>query len=362
MEFRLLGPLEVSERERLVALGGLKQRSLLAILLLHANELVSTDRLHAELWGDAAPVTAAKSIQVYVSRLRKELGADRLTTRAPGYVLHVDASELDLARFERLREEARRAEPTAAARKLREALALWRGGALADLAYEPFAQTEIARLEELRLVALEERIDADLATGRDAELIGELEALVAEHPLRERLRGQLMLALYRSARQAEALHAYQVARRELSDELGLEPSGELKRTRAGDPPAGPGARAQRAAAALQSRRARTAGRSSPSPRRSTAWRRCSVWRRRWRPHRPSASSSSLPSWRRPTSARRRPRWRSAPTSCASAASPRGSRRSRRQRRAPTSRGWRRSRASTWCSRVSAGHRWRANLG
>ena len=229
MEFRLLGPLEVSERGRLVALGGLKQRSLLAILLLHANELVSTDRLHAELWGDAAPVTAAKSIQVYVSRLRKELGADRLTTRAPGYVLHVDAAELDLARFERLREEARRAEPTAAARKLREALALWRGGALADLAYEPFAQIEIARLEELRLVALEERIDADLATGRHAELIGDLEALVAEHPLRERLRGQLMLALYRSARQAEALHAYQVARRELSDELGLEPSGELKR-------------------------------------------------------------------------------------------------------------------------------------
>ena len=229
MEFRLLGPLEVSERERLVALGGLKQRSLLAILLLHANELVSTDRLHAELWGDAAPVTAAKSIQVYVSRLRKELGADRLTTRAPGYVLHVDASEFDVARFQRLREEARRAEPTAAARKLREALALWRGGALADLAYEPFAQIEIARLEELRLVALEERIDADLATGRDAELIGDLEALVAEHPLRERLRGQLMLALYRSARQAEALHAYQVARRELSDELGLEPSGELKR-------------------------------------------------------------------------------------------------------------------------------------
>ena len=266
MEFRLLGPLEVSERGRLVALGGLKQRSLLAVLLLHANELVSTDRLHAELWGDAAPVTAAKSIQVYVSRLRKELGADRLTTRAPGYVLHVDPSELDLARFERLREEARRAEPTAAARKLREALALWRGGALADLAYEPFAQIEIARLEELRLVALEQRIDADLATGRHAELIGDLEALIAEHPVRERLRGQLMLALYRSARQAEALHAYQVARRELSDELGLEPSGELKRLEQAilqqDPALEPSARA------LPAQQARRAQRGGPRLRRN----------------------------------------------------------------------------------------------
>lgn len=229
MEFRLLGPLEVVDRERLLSLGGVKQRSLLAILLLHANQVVSSDRLIDELWRDAPPATAAKSIQVYVSRLRKELGDGRLSTQAPGYVLHVDSSELDLTRFEQLMREASKADARSAAQKLRQALALWRGPALADLAYEPFAQTETARLEELRLAAIEERIDTDLATGRHAELVGELEALVAQHPLRERLRCQLMLALYRSSRQAEALHAYQVARRELSDELGLEPSEELQK-------------------------------------------------------------------------------------------------------------------------------------
>jgi DNA-binding SARP family transcriptional activator len=229
VEFRLLGPLEVAEHDRLLALGGVKQRSLLAVLLLHANEVVSTDRLIDELWGGAPPATAAKSVQVYVSKLRKELGDGRLVTRTPGYVLRVDPSESDLARFEQLVAEARRAAPDIAARKLRDALALWRGPALADLAYEPFAQAEVARFEELRLAALEQRIDADLAAGRHAELVGELEALVARHPLRERLRGQLMLALYRSARQAEALDAYRAARRELADELGLEPSEELKR-------------------------------------------------------------------------------------------------------------------------------------
>jgi DNA-binding SARP family transcriptional activator len=229
MEFRLLGPLEVAERGRSLALGGVKQRSLLAILLLHANELVSSDRLIGELWGDTPPATAAKSIQVYVSRLRKELGPRRVTTRAPGYVLHVDPAELDLAHFERLVSEARRADPRSAADKLRRALALWRGPPLADLAYESFAQTEIARLEELRLTALEARFDADLAAGDHATLVGELEASVAEHPFRERLRCQLMLALYRSARQADALHAYQAARRELAEELGLEPGDELRR-------------------------------------------------------------------------------------------------------------------------------------
>src|SRR4051794_991670 len=188
MEFRLLGPVEVRERDRSLPLGGVKPRSLLAILLLHANEVVSTDRLHAALWGEAEPATAAKSIHVYVSRLRAQLGPGRLTTRAPGYVLHVDPSELDLARFERLLAEARSAEPAAAAQKLREALALWRGGALADLAYEPFAQSHVLRLEELRLVAIEERIDADLAAGGAAELVGDIEALIGEHPLRERLR------------------------------------------------------------------------------------------------------------------------------------------------------------------------------
>jgi DNA-binding SARP family transcriptional activator len=229
MYFRLLGPLEVSEGERSLALGGVKQRSLLAILLLHANELVTSDRLIDQLWGATPPRTAAKSVQVYVSRLRKLLGDGRLTTRPPGYVLHVEPSEFDLARFEQLAGEARRAAPESAARKLREALALWRGPALADLAYESFAQVEVARLEEMRLAVLEQRIDTDLALGRHGELTGELEALVTRFPLRERLRCQLMLALYRSARQAEALKAYRAARRELADELGLEPSEELRR-------------------------------------------------------------------------------------------------------------------------------------
>jgi DNA-binding SARP family transcriptional activator len=229
MDFRLLGPLAVADRHRTLALGGVKQRSLLAVLLLHANEVVAADRLIGELWGESPPATVAKSVQSYVMRLRRELGAERLTTRPPGYVLNVAPGELDLAVFERLRAEARRAEPLRAAEKLREALSLWRGPPLADLAYEPFAQTEIARLEELRLSALEDRIEADLACGRHADSVGELETLIAAHPLRERLRAQLMLALYRSGRQAEALHAYRAARRELADELGLEPGEALRR-------------------------------------------------------------------------------------------------------------------------------------
>jgi DNA-binding SARP family transcriptional activator len=229
MEFRLLGPLEVMEGDRALALGGPKQRSLLAVLLLHANEVVSSDRLIAELWGERPPVTAAKSVQIYVSRLRREMGERRLTTRTPGYVLHVEPAEVDLTRFERLVAEARRTEPRDAADKLRAALALWRGPPLADLAYEPFAQTEIARLEEMRLAALEARFDADLAAGRHAEIVAELEPSIAQHPLREHLRGQLMLALYRSGRQADALRTYQLARRELAEELGLEPGEELRR-------------------------------------------------------------------------------------------------------------------------------------
>jgi DNA-binding SARP family transcriptional activator len=249
MDFRLLGPLEVvSERDGPVALGGVKQRSLLAALLLQANEVVSADRLIDQLWGAAPPATAAKSIQVYVSRLRKALGEQRLVTQPPGYVLRLDRSDVDLGRFEQLVSEASRAAPDSAAPKLVEALALWRGPALADLAYEPFAQVEIARLEEMRLAVLEQRIDAELACGRHAQLVGELEALIARHPLRERLRAQLMLALYRSARQAEALDAYRAARRELQDELGLDPSAELQQLEqailrqdpALDPPPKPG--------------------------------------------------------------------------------------------------------------------------
>jgi DNA-binding SARP family transcriptional activator len=229
MQFRLLGPLEVVANDRLLDLGGTKQRSLLAILLLNANQFVSTDRLIDELWGSAPPATASKSVQVMVSKLRKKLGPDRLASHALGYALRVDAPELDLARFERLIGEARGVAPETAARKLREALALWRGAALADLGYEPFAQADVARLEELRLVALDQRIDADLAAGRHAELVGELEAVVIQHPLRERLRYQLILALYRSARQPDALAAYRAARRDLSVELGLEPSEALKK-------------------------------------------------------------------------------------------------------------------------------------
>jgi DNA-binding SARP family transcriptional activator len=228
MEFRLLGSLEVAERDRSLVLGGGKQRAVLADLLLHANAVVPVERLIDDLWGASPPATVAKSVQVYVSRLRKVLGEGRLVTRSPGYVLRVDPSELDVARFEALVGEARGAAPEVAAVRLREALALWRGPPLADLAYEPFARAEIARLEELRLVALELRFDAELATGRHAELVGELEALVAEHPLREGLHRRLMLALYRSGRQAEALEVYRRTRRVLVEELGVEPGRALQ--------------------------------------------------------------------------------------------------------------------------------------
>jgi DNA-binding SARP family transcriptional activator len=228
MDFRLLGPLDVAEHGRSVALGGPKQRSVLALLLLHANQTVSTDAIAEALWGDAPPPTVAKVIQVRMSNLRKALGHGRLSTRPPGYVLHVAPEELDLARFEALLDAARAAGPPEAGDLLREALRLWRGAPLADLAYESFARPHIARLDELRLTALEARIDADLATGRHAALIGELEALVLQHPLRERPRAQLMLALYRSGRQSDALAAYRAAHRTLSEELGLEPGADLQ--------------------------------------------------------------------------------------------------------------------------------------
>jgi DNA-binding SARP family transcriptional activator len=228
MEFRLLGPLEVSEHGRSLALGGGKQRSLLAVLLLRANEVVATERLIDELWGESPPATAVKSVQVYVSGLRKQLGDGRLVTRSPGYLMRLDRSELDVGRVEALLAEARLLDPPRAGERLREALAVWRGPPLADLAYEPFAQAEIGRLEELRLAALEQRIDADLAAGRHAEVVGELEALAAEHPLRERVHGQLMLCLYRCGRQAEALAAYQAARNALVDQLGIEPGRQLR--------------------------------------------------------------------------------------------------------------------------------------
>ena len=232
MEYRVLGPLEVLDGGRSVPLAGAKQRALLALLLVHANHVLSRDRLVDELWGDEPPDTAVQSLQVYVSRLRKLLPSDTLLTRPPGYLLEVEPSQLDLRSFELLladgREALARGDPARASRVLHEALDLWRGPALAEFAFEPFAQAEIGRLEDLRLAAVEERVEADLALGRHADLIGELEALIAEHPYRERLRGQLMRALYRSGRQAEALDAYRDARSALVDQLGIEPSAELQ--------------------------------------------------------------------------------------------------------------------------------------
>jgi DNA-binding SARP family transcriptional activator len=229
MEFRVLGPLEVVDDGRVVPLDRRRLRALLAFLLLHANELVSSDRLIDEVWGPEPPKTAGASLQNYISRLRKAIGPDLLVSQPPGYVLRVDPERFDLARFERLTSEARGAEPRERAEKLRAALALWRGPALEDLAFEPFARDEVGRLEEARLAALEDCIDAELELGRDGELVGELESLVEQHPLRERFRAQLMRALYRAGRQADALAAFQSARQVLTEELGLEPGEELRK-------------------------------------------------------------------------------------------------------------------------------------
>jgi DNA-binding SARP family transcriptional activator len=230
LEFRILGPLEVVEDGRPLPLPGPRQRGLLAFLLLHANQVVSSDRLIEELWPGEAPEQGAAALQASVSRLRKALGsgASHLATVAPGYVVRIDGAQLDVRRFERLVEEAAATDPAAAAGMLREALALWRGPALADLAYEPFAQAAIVRLADLHLLAVERRIDADLALGQHAQLVPELEALVAEHPLREGLLAQLMLALYRAGRQAEALERFRLARQALVDELGIDPSPALQ--------------------------------------------------------------------------------------------------------------------------------------
>jgi DNA-binding SARP family transcriptional activator len=233
LEFRVLGPLEVVGENGPMRLGGRRQRATLAILLLHANRVVPVERLADDLYAGRPPVSAVTQVQRQVSELRRVLGsADVIETRSPGYTLRLRDEDFDLARFERLTGEAHvaraRHDPGAAAALLGEALALWRGPPLADLAYEPFARAAVERLEELRLAALEERIDADLELGRHAALVGELEALGAEHPLRERLRGQQMLALYRSGRQAEALGVYRDARQQLVSNFGLEPSAPLR--------------------------------------------------------------------------------------------------------------------------------------
>jgi DNA-binding SARP family transcriptional activator/WD40 repeat protein len=240
MEFRMLGALEAQRDGLPISLAGPKQRSVLAMLLLDANRVVSTDRLVDGLWGEDPPLRASATLHVYVSNLRKVLETDWspraepsvLLTQPPGYVLAIDPAQVDVFRFEEMIAVARalRGEGcvVGAAVLLREALTLWRGTPLADLVGEPFAGVEVARLEELRTGAIEDRIDVDLVLGRDVELLPELELLVVRSPYRERLRGQLMLALYRAGRQADALVAYQAARRALVDELGLEPSRELR--------------------------------------------------------------------------------------------------------------------------------------
>ena len=232
MEFRILGQFTVLDEGRELPLGGARQRSVLAILLLHANEPVPATMLVDELWGARPPPTANKTVQVYVSRFRKALGEEAIETRPTGYLLRLEASALDSLRFEALLEQGGRllAEgvPEKAGAVLREGLALWRGPALADFRNEQFARNEIGRLEELRLVALEQRLGADLALGRGSEVVGELEALVRDNPFRESLCGLLILALYRAGRQADALAVYRNAREALVDGLGLDPSRPLQ--------------------------------------------------------------------------------------------------------------------------------------
>ena len=232
MELRILGPLEVVRDGTAVSLGGPKQRAVLAVLLLHRGEVVSLDRLVDALWGEVPPPTAAKSVQVYVSQLRKALGNGALQTHGRGYAFRLSPHALDAQQFEALLERAREqladGDTAEAAATLRASLDLWRGPAFADFADEEFARTEIARLEELRLAAVEERIEADLRLGGGSELVPELESLVHRHPFRERFRGQLMLALYRAGRQADALDSYRLAREHLVEELGLEPGPQLQ--------------------------------------------------------------------------------------------------------------------------------------
>jgi DNA-binding SARP family transcriptional activator len=239
MDYRILGSLEVADLQGLIPISGKKQRKLLAALLVHANEAVSSDLLIEVLWGDEAPANDLNALQVAISQLRKTLGRgetsspSRIETRSPGYALHLDPAEFDAEVFRRKAEEGKAllatGEASLASAKLAEALGVWRGRALAEFAYDDFAQPQIRRLEELRIAAVEDRIEADLSLGRHVDVVVELEALVREHPARERLREGLMLALYRSGRQTEALGVYQDARKTLADELGIDPSPSLQR-------------------------------------------------------------------------------------------------------------------------------------
>jgi DNA-binding SARP family transcriptional activator len=233
VEFRILGPLEVWHEGRPLHIGGAKERALLTLLLLHAGEPVSVDRLIDELWDEPPPATARKSVQVRVAGLRRAVRGDVLLTRGDAYLVRLEPNQLDLQRFEQLLSDGSHAlaagDPSTAVTTLHEALALWRGPALADFAYESFAQPTIARLEEMRVHALELCIDAQLDLGLQTRVIVELGDLVAAHPFRERLRGQLMLALYRDGRQAEALEIYRRTREEFGAELGIEPAPALQK-------------------------------------------------------------------------------------------------------------------------------------
>jgi DNA-binding SARP family transcriptional activator len=232
MHARILGPLQLDEGGRTIPMGGVRQRAVLVSLLLRVNEVVPSEQLLMDLWGEDSPLSAANSLQAAISRLRRVLPRGRLITRAPGYALRMFPEELDVSQFDQLvfqgREALTAGAAEQAARTLRQALSLWHGPALADFRYEPFAQAEIVRLEELHLTCLEERIEADLALGLASVLVAELRRLVSEHPLRERLRSQLMLALYRDGRQGEALEVYREFRSVLREELGLDPSPQLR--------------------------------------------------------------------------------------------------------------------------------------
>jgi DNA-binding SARP family transcriptional activator len=239
MDFRILGRLEALAEGRGLALGGSRRRAVLALFLLHLNETLTSDRLIDELWGEHQPASAAKALQVHISRLRKALVAGGgngfdclLVTREYGYELRLDPECLDAHRFEHLLADGRgqlaAGRPELAAATLEEALLLWRGPPLAEFSYESFAQSEIARFEELHLEALEQLVEAKLALGRHAEVIAQLETLIGEHPYREGLHAQLMLALYRCDRQADALQAFQKARRTLVEQLGIEPGKRLR--------------------------------------------------------------------------------------------------------------------------------------
>jgi YVTN family beta-propeller protein len=262
VEFAILGTVDVRSDGRRIPLGGRKQRAVLAILLLNVNEPVSRDRLIDGLWGESPPPSAGHTLEDYISRLRRTLGSDRIERRPPGYLIRTAPGELDLERFEALLEQGRSAAAAGRAMeardRLREALGLWRGRALADLEYEPFAGVEVERLEDRRLLAIEGAVEAELELGGGPELIGELERLAREHPLRERILAQLMVCLYRAGRQSEALAVYQAHRQRLAADLGLEPSSELgeleRRILVHDPGLGGAPKAHRAVRRTHRRR------------------------------------------------------------------------------------------------------------